>query len=131
MWGPRARNPWLGLIFDAVGEQLGTPIPPPGVPGPFALEDADRLPPSSWPTRGCATWAWSSNPVPLRAGSFEQWWTRTVALAGPLAARVDSLPEGGRSALEERLRAAVAPFRTDGGLVLPGVCLLATARPAP
>ena len=43
VWGPRARNPWLGLVLDAVSEQLGMPFPPPGVPGPFALEDAERL----------------------------------------------------------------------------------------
>ena len=30
--GPRAANPWLGLVFDAVSAQLGAPMPPPGVP---------------------------------------------------------------------------------------------------
>ena len=43
VWGPRARNPWLGCVFDAVGAQLGAPVPPPGVPGPFALDDPDGL----------------------------------------------------------------------------------------
>ena len=32
VWGPRERNPWLGLVFDAVSEQIGAPVPPPGVP---------------------------------------------------------------------------------------------------
>ena len=31
--------------------------------------------------------------VPLRAASFEEWWRRTRALAGPLAAIVASLPD--------------------------------------
>jgi ubiquinone/menaquinone biosynthesis C-methylase UbiE len=43
VWGPRARNPWLAVVFDAVGAVLGTPVPPPGIPGPFALEDPARL----------------------------------------------------------------------------------------
>src|SRR6476661_1748238 len=43
VWGPRARNPWLGIVFDAVGAQLGKPVPPPGAPNPFSLDDADRL----------------------------------------------------------------------------------------
>ena len=43
VWGPRDRNPWLGLILDALSAHLGVPIPPPGVPGPFALEDASKL----------------------------------------------------------------------------------------
>src|SRR5207247_1720564 len=43
VWGPRERNPWLGIVFDAVGARLGAPVPPPGVPGPFSLDDPDRL----------------------------------------------------------------------------------------
>jgi hypothetical protein len=43
VWGPRARNPWLGIVFDAASAQLGAPVAPPGVPGPFALDDPERL----------------------------------------------------------------------------------------
>ena len=127
VWGPRARNPWLGLVFDAVGEQLGTPIPPPGVPGPFALDDAGRLA-ALLTEAGFRDVEVTEHPVPLRAGSFTEWWTRTVAVAGPLASRLVSLPEDGRRALETRLRAAVAPYRTAEGITLPGVCLTARGR---
>lgn len=37
-WGPKAANPWLGIVFDAVSCELGHPVPPPGIPGPFNLE---------------------------------------------------------------------------------------------
>ncbi len=127
VWGPRARNPWLGLVFDAVGEQLGTPIPPPGVPGPFALEDAGRLA-ALLTDAGFRDVAVGEHAVPLRAGSFTEWWARTVAVAGPLASRLGSLSEEGRRALEARLRAAVAPYRTAEGITLPGVCLTARGR---
>ncbi|MDX6720183.1 MAG: hypothetical protein QOJ63_2437, partial [Solirubrobacteraceae bacterium] len=43
VWGPRARNPWLGCVLDAASAHFGAPMPPPGIPGPFALEDAGRL----------------------------------------------------------------------------------------
>ena len=43
VWGPQERNPWLGIVFDAMSAQLGEPVPPPGVPGPFSLADAGRL----------------------------------------------------------------------------------------
>ena len=34
VWGPRERNPWLGLVLDAATETLGHPVPPPGMSGP-------------------------------------------------------------------------------------------------
>ena len=43
VWGPRERNPWLGTVLDSVSAQIGAPVPPPGIPGPFALDDAARL----------------------------------------------------------------------------------------
>src|SRR4051812_2157797 len=43
VWGPRERNPWLSLVLDSVGAELGSPMPPPGIPGPFSLDDAEEL----------------------------------------------------------------------------------------
>jgi hypothetical protein len=43
VWGPRDRNPWLGVLFDAVTAQTGLPVPPPGIPGPFSLEAPGAL----------------------------------------------------------------------------------------
>src|SRR6185295_2765066 len=37
VWGPRDRNPWLGVLADAVQQHTGVPVPPPGTPGPFSL----------------------------------------------------------------------------------------------
>ena len=67
-------------------------------------------------------------PVPLRAGSFEEWWARTRSLAGPLARILESLPEPALHGLTARLRADVEPFTTGTGAVeIPGVALVATA----
>jgi SAM-dependent methyltransferase len=127
VWGPRERNPWLGLVLDAVSAQLGAPVPPPGIPGPFALQDADRLA-ALLAGAGLERVEVCELPVPLRAGSFDEWWTRTLALAGPLAKVVASLPPEAAEQLRARVRDAVRAYETPAGLELPGVTLIASAR---
>jgi SAM-dependent methyltransferase len=129
VWGPRARNPWLGVVFDAVGAQLGAPVPPPGIPGPFALDDPDRLG-RLLTAAGLADVAVTEVATPLRDPSFDAWLARTSALAGPLANRLALLPEHARLQLRARLAEAVRPFQTPAGLDFPGVSLLAAARRA-
>jgi SAM-dependent methyltransferase len=127
VWGPRARNPWLGAALDALAQELGRPAPPPGVPGPFSLEDAGRLE-AVLAGAGLAGAAVEELSVPLRAPSFDAWWTRTCALAGPLAAVVASLPAEAAASLRERARRAAEPYATaGGGLDFPGVTLIASA----
>jgi ubiquinone/menaquinone biosynthesis C-methylase UbiE len=129
VWGERARNPWLGLVFDAVSAQLDRPIPPPGAPNPFSLDEASRLE-QVLCEGGLVDVQVGELPTPLCSGSFEEWWTRTRALAGPLTAVLAALPEPAVEALEKRLRAAVSPYETSTGLELPGVTLIASARRA-
>jgi SAM-dependent methyltransferase len=127
VWGPRTRNPWLGIVLDAMSAQVGMPVPPPGIPGPFSLDDRDRL-------AGLLSAADLIDvdvvdvAAPLRANSFEEWWRRTSALAGPVARLVASLPQPAAHELQARLRDAVARYETPNGLEFPGVSLLATAR---
>jgi SAM-dependent methyltransferase len=127
VWGPRERNPWLGVVFDAVAGQLGRPVPPPGVPGPFSLSDAERLA-ALLEDAGLRDVVVGELAVPLRAASFEEWWERTSALAGPLSAILAALPEPAARALSERVRQAAAGYATADGLEFPGVSLIATAR---
>ncbi len=103
VWGPREANPWLGLAMDAVTDVTGFPVPPPGVPGPFALSDADHL-------RGLLVGAGLTDvavdgvDVPMAMASFDAWWTRTLAVAGPLAQILAGLPAEQRQAIEDRAR---------------------------
>ncbi len=127
VWGPRERNPWLGIVFDAVAGQLGRPVPPPGVPGPFSLSDAGGLA-TLLDDAGLRDVAVGELEVPLRAASFEEWWERTSALAGPLSAILARLPDPAAHAVRERVRLAVAGYATAAGLEFPGVSLIATAR---
>ena len=66
--------------------------------------------------------------MPLRAASFEEWWERTSALAGPLSRILAGLPEPAAHELRERVREAAAGYATAAGLEFPGVSLIATAR---
>lgn len=68
--------------------------------------------------------------MPLAAASFEEWWARTCALAGPLAKVLASLPEDDSKALRARAREAIGAYETSTGLEFPGVSLVAAGRRA-
>jgi enediyne biosynthesis protein CalE5 len=130
VWAARERNPWLGLLMDAVSAQIGAPVPPPGIPGPFALGDAGELR-RLFDDAGLADVHLAALSVPLRTASFDEWWARTSALAGPLSAILAAMPEEGVRALRERARAAVRPYETaTGSLAFPGETLIAAGRRA-
>jgi SAM-dependent methyltransferase len=129
VWGPRARNPWLAVVFDVVSEQLGAPMPPPGIPHPFSLDDPDLL---AEVLAGAALSdvVVGELPVPYHAASFEDWWERSSSLAGPLARKLAQLPEPAAQALRARAREAISVYETPAGLTIPGVSLIAAARRA-
>jgi SAM-dependent methyltransferase len=128
VWGPREDNPWLGLVLDSVSAQIGAPVPPPGIPGPFALQDAGRLA-ALLTEAGLLEVSVTELSLPTATDSFDEWWTRTTALAGPLSAMLKAMPPEAGEAIRERAREAVAPYATvDGGLEFPGVGLVASGR---
>jgi SAM-dependent methyltransferase len=127
VWGPRDRNPWLGIVLDALSAQLGRPVPPPGIPGPFSLDDADGLN-ALLCDAGLSDVLVSELPVPMRATSFDEWWARTCALAGPLAKLLAALPEDATKTIRARAREAITAYETPGGLELPGLTLLASGH---
>ena len=127
VWGPRERNPWLGALMDAVGTQLGETIPPPGVPGPFSLSGDGALA-GLLAGAGLADVRVEELEVPLRAPSAEAWWTRGIAMGGPVARRLAALPADRVTAARADALAAVARYADpDGGLTVPGVTLVAHA----
>jgi SAM-dependent methyltransferase len=127
VWGPRERNPWLGIVFDTVSAQLGAPTPPPGIPHPFSLDDADRLA-GLLEAGGLSDVTVDEVSTPYQAASVEEWWERSAALAGPLAQKLAQLPEPAAQALRARAADAARPYQTSGGLHIPGVSLVAAAR---
>ncbi len=127
VWASSEQNPWLGLVFDAVSAETGFPVPPPGIPGPFSLTDPEAV-------RRILTTAGFGDVVvdeiasPVRAPTFEAWWERTSALAGPLATILAGLPDEVTEAVMTRLRRSVEPYVTTAGVELPGVTVLAFGR---
>jgi ubiquinone/menaquinone biosynthesis C-methylase UbiE len=126
-WGRPAANPWLAIVMDSAAAQLGEPVPPPGVPGPFALSDAGEIL-DLVRDAGLVDVEIRAVDVPLVTDSFADWWDKRVALAGPLATRLAALSPEGVAAMQTRAREAAEPFARPGGYEFPGVCLVAIAR---
>jgi ubiquinone/menaquinone biosynthesis C-methylase UbiE len=128
VWGPRERNPWLGVVMDAASSQFGVPMPPPGIPGPFALSDSARLGQLA-EEAGFTAVEVEELDVPTDAANFDDWWSRTTSLAGPLARIIENLPADGVDALREKAREGAASYtKPDGGLDFPGVTLIVTGQ---
>jgi SAM-dependent methyltransferase len=126
VWGPRARNPWLAVVFDSVSQELGATMPPPGAPHPFSLDDAERLR-GVLSEAGLAKVSVAELDTPYRAASAGEWWERTSALAGPLAQKLAALPGPAAQSLRARARDAISVYQTPAGLEIPGVSLIAAA----
>ena len=129
VWGPRDRNPWLGAMLDAVGAQLGATFPPPGVPGPFALDGRDKLL-AVLSGAGFEDVAVNELDAPWIGGSFEDWWQTTSALAGPLVKLFEAQPHEAVEEMRSHAREALAAYATADGLKIPGVTLVGAMRRA-
>ncbi len=127
VWAERQRNPWLGVLLDAVTTELGMPVPPPGMPGPFSLAEQRAL---EGLLRAAAFTGVTARDVetPLDVSSFDEWWSMVPSLAGPLASLLENLPADTTAAIRTRAGADVARFSGDGGYRLPGVSVVGSGR---
>jgi SAM-dependent methyltransferase len=100
-WGARERNPWLGLVLDAVGEQFGVPFPPANVRGPFSLDDPELLR-SALQEGGLTDIKIETIETPMHADSLEAWWERVPKLAGPLATALAGMEPDVRNEIQQR-----------------------------
>ena len=130
VWGPRERNPWLGLVMDVVSAHT---------------RGAGAAARHSRPVRARRRRRAARPPRRRRAGRrarrravgapaqrlVRRVVERTSALAGPLSAILAGMPDPAMQALRRRARAAVREYETaSGGLDLPGVALIASGRRA-
>jgi SAM-dependent methyltransferase len=128
-WDRRELNPWLGLVLDAVGDQFGVPFPPPGIRGPFSLEDAGLLA-SVLRDGGLEDVDVRAVRTPMHAASVDEWWERVPKLAGPLAVALAGMEPDVRDAIRERAvqAGASAAVREGDGIVLAASVLIASGR---
>ena len=126
VWGPRNRNPWLGVLADAVQEHTGSPVPPPGMPGPFAL-GADGALASTLASAALENICIKEVAVPTHDASFEDYWDLRTDLAGPLKRILGALPPEDLAAIREKVRERVTGYQTSDGLRIPGVAYIGSA----
>ncbi len=131
-WDRREKNPWLGLVLDAVGEQFGVPFPPPGVRGPFSLDDLDGLS-SLLRDGGLDDVSVRQMSSPMRAASLAEWWERVPQLAGPLAMALAGMEPDVREAIAARAlgNGARAAAQDGGAIVFAGSVLIGSGVKAP
>ena len=129
VWGARERNPWLGAMLDALSAQLGAPFPPPGMPGPLSLGGPSQFE-QALGAGGFEDVEISEVEVPFRGESFDEWWLRTTALAGPVAKLLQAQPPDAVEAIRSHAREALSGYETADGLEIPGITLVGRARKA-
>jgi SAM-dependent methyltransferase len=127
VWASSQENPWLGVLLKAIREIAGIVVPPPGLPGPFALSDRRGLE-GLFAGAGFSDLAIQPVAVPLLAASFEAWWSRMLSVAGPVVGVLNGLDGSTREQLKDRLRLALARYETGDALRVPGLALVLRGR---
>jgi SAM-dependent methyltransferase len=128
VWAEKAQNPWLALLLDAITEVTGVVVPPEGLPGPFALADAERLQ-TLFTDAGFLDLTLDTVSAPVRAPSFDAWWDRTCRVAGPAVAILNAADDVTRERIRVNVCEATSPFADpDGQLRLPGLALVIAGR---
>lgn len=127
VWGPPAANPWLGALLDGVGTRLGSPVPPPGVPGPFSLSEPGALA-SVLDDADFADVDVREVDATMHVASLDEWWEIVPSLAGPVAALLASLPDDVRAAIRDQAESALTEYAAQAGYAIPGMCLVGVGR---
>lgn len=122
VWGPRAENPWLGVLMDAVGEQFGIEIPPPGVRGPFSLAGDGELA-AALEQGGFRDVGVERVETMLPVTSTEEWWSVVPHLGGMTAQLIAAQPDDVRAEIRARAVQRLAGAVTPRGV--PGLALVA------
>jgi SAM-dependent methyltransferase len=126
VFGDPQRNPWAALPADVLRERGHMPPPQAGAPGILALADLERL-------RGLFAQAGFSEPqideVPFtwRYADTDDYWRFLTGVAGALAMVLGRLEEDERARVRQEIDRRTAPFAGNGGLALPGMCLVVSA----
>jgi ubiquinone/menaquinone biosynthesis C-methylase UbiE len=122
VWGPAAENEWATTLWDVLERLTDLPPATPGGPGMFALGDPDKLR-RLVAEAGFEVRAVEPVGVEWTYADFDDYWHVQTSLNGGLTRLLPTLHASERDALIDAVRAAVEPFRFDGGYRLAGVAL--------
>jgi len=127
VWDSVQHNPWALLpAIELIERGLSTP-PAPGIPGPFALGDPERVR-KLLQQAGFAETDVQSLDVAQRHDSFDTFWEMTLDISRAFHDAVLSRPEPEIAAIRQGLAGRMEPFlKPDGSLEIPGRTLVASA----
>ena len=113
VWTTPDQNPWAFLPGLVMVERGHMPPPEPGVPGIFAMGDAERI-------QALVSGAGFAEPeieqveIAWPYGDADEHWTLTRELAGPLADAIDRLDEDEREDVRADVRNRIESVLADG-----------------
>lgn len=116
------KNPWAALPAKVMVEAGLMQPPAPGAPGIFGLCDEARLL-GLLEDVGFTDLVVEEVPLRWRHEDFEEYWGFLTEVAGAIATVIAALPPDGQARTREAVRGAIAPFRGERGIELPGVTL--------
>jgi SAM-dependent methyltransferase len=127
VWGDPERNPWGSIPGRVLMEHTGGAPPDPGRPGIFALADRERL---GAVIRGGGFGEPRFEEVEVTVGfdDFDSAWRFLNEMAGAIAVALKAMSEADRDAVRSEIERQMEPFRSGGGLDLPGMTLNAVAE---
>jgi SAM-dependent methyltransferase len=124
VWGEAGENPWASIPMRAAMEHFDAPQP--GMPGMFALANADRL-------RQLLAMAGLAEIRAERVEALERYqsvgagWDFMRQVAGPLATLLARLSDPDHEAIRARAMEAASSFDDNGELRFPSALRLASA----
>jgi SAM-dependent methyltransferase len=125
VWGPPDRNLWLAVGGAVLRERGHLPPLVPGEPSPFALADPERLA-GMLGAAGLVGARVEEIAVTMRYRDAAEYLVVSGELS-PFGGVLRALPADEIEELRGRVDAGLASFRTEEGLVVPGVALGAAA----
>ena len=127
-WGGIEHNPWMTCVgMAAMANGLVSGGPPIGPGGIFSLADPTELEALA-AGAGFSDVTVTTVEVAFTAPSIDAHLDRVSSLAGPLALALQAAPADRLAAFRRTATELVAPYLGAGGVEIPGVALLTTAR---
>jgi len=128
-WQPLERNAWMHVPLRTAAAFVELPpTQPPGSPGPFGLDDPDRMP-RALAAAGFVGVAIDAVDSPQNVGGAQTLADAVEFLmhAGPAAAALKGSPRGGARASRRGALHGARSLRHPVGVVLPGAAWIVTA----
>jgi SAM-dependent methyltransferase len=126
VFGTPDRNPWVALPSRVLVERRHIPPPEAGAPGILALADAQRLgrlfteAGFEGPQLDDVEFTWEF-------ADEADYWRFLTGFAGAISMVLERLDEAERATVRADLESRLGPYRTDSGLELPAISVVASA----